>query len=239
VHVVLRYLEDAGFAGAPRAIGFDDNGREVVTYLPGRTVGVEVPWPAWVYSDAALVQVGHWLRGLHDVTASFRPPDGCVWFAGQTWKPGLIIGHHDVAPYNAVWTDTDGLVGFVDWDTAGPSSRELDLAFAALSWVPLHPRYVVEPRGFTSFGDRARRFQILLDAYRYTGDRAIFGRVIADRARINAAAIHRLAGTGSPIYQAMLPAAGDLEQAAVEVESLPASFWQPRAETEHCRHRPK
>ena len=43
----------------------------------------------------------------------FVPADDAVWFAGQSWAPGRIIGHHDAAPYNAVW-DSKGLVGFVD-----------------------------------------------------------------------------------------------------------------------------
>ena len=226
VHAVLRHLEDVGFAGAPRVVGVDDQGREVLSYLPGRTVGVRLPWPDWVHSEAALDQVGGWLRRLHDATSSFVPPEGSTWFAGQSWQPGLIIGHHDAAPYNAVWTDTDGLVGFVDWDTAGPSSRELDLAFTALTWVPLQPLQVVEPRGFTAAADRGGRLHRLLDAYGYTGDRTAFGGVVAGRARINAAAIHRLAATGNPTYQAMLPAAAELEQSAREIENLPSTFWQ-------------
>jgi len=242
VHAVLRHLERVGFAGAPRVVGMDGQGREVVTYLSGRTVGVELPWPGWVHSDAALDQVGAWLRRLHDATASFVPPEGSSWFAGQSWQPGLIIGHHDVAPYNAVWTDTGGseqLVGFVDWDTAGPSSRELDLAFAALSWVPLQPRHVVERQGFTAWDDRSRRVHRLLDAYGYTGDRTTFGTAVAGRARVNAAAIHRLAATGNPIYRAMLPAAEELEQAARETENLPASFWhQPSASPQCCTGHP-
>jgi len=47
VHAVLRHLENAGFDGAPRALGFDDQGREMLTYLPGETIGDRTPWPAW------------------------------------------------------------------------------------------------------------------------------------------------------------------------------------------------
>jgi hypothetical protein len=102
VHAVLRHLEQAGFTGAPRVLGFDDAGREVLTYLEGETAG-EAPWPAWMSSDEALVQVGSWLRRLHDTTVGFVPPEDAVWFAGRPWRPGLVIGHHDAAPYNAVW----------------------------------------------------------------------------------------------------------------------------------------
>jgi hypothetical protein len=223
VLAVLRHLEGRGFAGAPRARGIDEQGRSVLTYLPGETVGERLPWPGWIYSDAALRQVGAWMRRLHDATADFVPPAGATWLSGRPWRPGLIIGHQDVAPYNAVWDD-DGLIGFVDWDTAAPSTRELDLAFAALTWVPLHVRDVVARQGFRAFDDRSRRLHVLLDAYGYAGDRAQFGTVVAERARINAAAIRRMAA-GDPGYAALVPHVDDLERAAVEVEQLPAGFW--------------
>jgi Ser/Thr protein kinase RdoA (MazF antagonist) len=53
------------------------------------------------------------------------------------WRhAGLIAGHQDAAPYNAV-VDGERLAGFCDWDIAGPSPREWDLAFSMLPWVPL------------------------------------------------------------------------------------------------------
>ena len=171
MHTVLRHLADVGFEGAPRVLGHDERGREMLTYLAGETVGEDLPWPDWVRSDDALRQVGQWLRRLHDATAAYVPPRDAIWLGGQSWRPGLVVGHHDAAPYNAVWRD-GALVGFVDWDTAGPSSRELDLAFAALTWVPLQTRDVVERTGFTAFDDRSRRLHLLLDAYGYDGDRS-------------------------------------------------------------------
>jgi Tol biopolymer transport system component len=35
VHALLRHLESVGFEGAPRVVGFDDSGREVLTYVDG------------------------------------------------------------------------------------------------------------------------------------------------------------------------------------------------------------
>src|SRR5436190_11755318 len=79
VHALLRHLEDADFEGAPRALGFDDQGREMLTYLSGQTVGDQAPWPAWVFADSTLIQVGRWMRRLHDATATFEPPPDERW----------------------------------------------------------------------------------------------------------------------------------------------------------------
>src|SRR3954453_7636751 len=157
VHALLRHLENAGFDAAPRALGFDDQGREMLTFLPGETIGDRDPWPGWVSADSMLVQVGQWLRRLHDLTADFTPPADECWFIGGTMRPGLIVGHQDAAPYNAV-VDGDRLVGFFDWDIAGPSSREWDMAFSALPWVPLASPSDDTQSSSHDVDERSRRF---------------------------------------------------------------------------------
>src|SRR4051794_17937110 len=68
-HAVLRYLEDVGFAGAPRFLDVDDEGREVLTYVAGETV--TPPYPAWAMTDAALDSVAVLLREYHAAVAGF------------------------------------------------------------------------------------------------------------------------------------------------------------------------
>ena len=227
VHALLRHLEDVAFDDAPRALGFDDQGREMLTYLPGETVGDREPWPAWVWSDATLIQVGRWLRRLHDATVSFVPPANERWFIGGTVQPGLIVGHQDAAPYNAVM-DGDRLVGFCDWDTAAPSSREFDLALSTLWWVPLCSPSAVEPLGFHDFGGRSRRLHLLLDAYGYDADRQGFGAVVLQRARRQAAAIRQMADSGDPAATRVVFVAEYFESAASDIEALPNEFWARR-----------
>jgi hypothetical protein len=65
VHLLLRHLERVGFDRAPRALGFDARGREVLSFLPGETVGTAWPWPPWLHDDGTLRQVAHWARDLH------------------------------------------------------------------------------------------------------------------------------------------------------------------------------
>lgn len=225
VHALLEFLVDVGVSGVPRPLGFDEQGREMLDYLPGDVVGNQLPWPDWARDDAALTQVGQWLRRLHDATADFRPPPDERWFAGGAMQPGLVVGHQDAAPYNAVFDDGT-LVGFFDWDHAGPSTREFDLAFAALSWVPLYAPDAARLFGFTDPDDRSRRLHLLLDAYGYTDDRTAFGGVIAQRARRQAGVIRAMADAGNPAGAALLPIAENLERSAAGVEALPPEFWK-------------
>ena len=196
----------------------------MLTYLPGETVGEQTPWPDWVFAESTLVQVGRWLRRLHDKTVGFRPPADERWFIGGVVQPGLIVGHQDAAPYNAVM-DGDRLVGFCDWDTAGPSPREVDLALSALWWVPFCPPDAVEKLGFHDFDGRSRRLHVFLDAYGYDADRQAFGAVIVQRARRQAAAIRQMADSGDPAATRVLFVADYFESAASDVEALPKEFW--------------
>jgi hypothetical protein len=224
VHALLRYLEHSGVDGVPRALGFDEQGRQMLTYLPGEVIGGSVPWPAWVYADSTLVQVGQWMRRIHDVTAAFVPPDGEQWFTGRTMQPGWIVGHQDAAPWNAAM-DGGRLAGFFDWDTASPSSRDDDLAFSALLWVPLTAPDAGEQPGPHDAGERSRRLHLLLDAYRYDSDRRAFGAVVVRRARRQAGVIRNMAAAGDRASTGLLPVASRLEQSASYAEALPADFW--------------
>jgi hypothetical protein len=67
VHELLRHLASKGFAGAPRPLGIDDRGREILTFLDGETVGSARPWPGRLHrlrfqaTAAAAVPVRVWL----------------------------------------------------------------------------------------------------------------------------------------------------------------------------------
>jgi hypothetical protein len=103
VHALLAHLAGRGFTGAPRPLGFDEQGREVLTFLEGESVGYRRPRPAWVHAEDTLDQVARWMRAFHQAVAGFVPPSGAVWRGGGTWSPGLIIAHNDAATYNAAW----------------------------------------------------------------------------------------------------------------------------------------
>src|SRR6201996_2893379 len=219
---LLAHLAEGGFTGAPRPLGFDEQGREVLTFLPGETVGSSRPWPAWTRAGDTLDQVGRWMRAYHRAVAGFVPPPGASWRGGGTWSPGLIIGHNDAAPYNAAWHQ-GALAGFFDWDFAGPARPEWDLAFAAFSWVPLHARHVVAAEGFTDFAARPARLRRFLRAYGWAGTAAEFLPVVRARVQAHADGVRELAAAGDEVSLRLLRqgVARDLSQALAELADFP------------------
>jgi hypothetical protein len=202
VHDLLGHLERQGFEGAPQVLGIDDHGREMLTYLEGQTVGHSSPWPAWTHSDATLIEMGAWLRRYHDAVASYQPSADATWREGGHWKPGLIIGHGDPAPYNAVW---DGrLIGLIDWDNAGPVLPQEDAAWVAFGWTPLHARQVVVEEGFTDFTRRRRRLAIFLQSYEWSGTLQEAIDLIGVRLEEQIRVMHALAAQGDLAYVAMV-----------------------------------
>jgi hypothetical protein len=203
VHALLGHLHEHGFYRAPRPLGHDASGREVLTFLPGTTVGDSKPWPRWVHADETLLQVAGWLRDYHHAVADFVPPADAEWRMGGHWAPGEIICHNDAAPYNAAWVG-DRLLGFFDWDFAGPAALEWDLAFTACAWVPMHARHVAAAEGFTAFGDRRRRLSLFLGAYGWEGQVADLLAVLDRRLQAHCEDVLRLAREGDALFQQLV-----------------------------------
>lgn len=152
VHRLLEHLHARGLDGIPRVHGLDDEGREVLDYLPGDTLDPETTAP----SDDALADAAAWLRRFHEAVADFRP-GAVAWRQGvQPLGVGEIICHNDPGLYN--WVVQGGeFAGMIDWDRAGPGRPLDDLAFLVWSGVPLlRPAMVA---------DSARRLQIAAAAY--------------------------------------------------------------------------
>ncbi|WP_163508803.1 phosphotransferase [Fodinicola acaciae] len=218
VHALLAHLEDKDFPGAPRVRGIDAEGREVLTFLDGETIGDRKPWPRWVHAEETLDQVATWLRAYHEAVADFVPPDAAMWRYNRKWRPGLIVAHNDAAPYNAAWRD-DRLAGFFDWDFAGPVSRAADLAFVAFSWVPLHARQVVAAEGFTDFAGRRRRLERFLRSYGSPWELAEIVEIMRQQIRAHA---DDIAAGGDPLSVKMAGqgVADNLNQAMAELDQL-------------------
>jgi hypothetical protein len=120
VHRLLRHLESRGFPGAPRYLGLDAQGREILTFLPG-----EVPQVLGEFSDAQCVAAARLLRSLHDATTD------CELRGNND-----VICHGDASPCNCVFVD--GIPqAFIDFDSAHAGTRENDVGYAAWLWLDI------------------------------------------------------------------------------------------------------
>lgn len=162
MQAVLAHLGAAGFGYSPPPLGLDDQGREVVGYLPGTTAFR--PWPAVLRTDEGLRQVGRMGAELATALRTYPVSAHDVWRHGGV--PGghnVTLRHGDLALWNTLWKDTDGvteLVGVIDWDFLEPAPEFWDFAHLAYYTVPLRPRLWAES-GFANEPDYVHRLAIL------------------------------------------------------------------------------
>ena len=159
VHALLRHLEEVGFDGAPRVLGIDGEGREVLSYVPGDAV--IAPAPAWGLTESALRSVGELLRRFHDAAASFDPsPYSWPHRPPPPHDTGGML-HNDPNLDNFVFRDGRA-VALIDFDLAAPGAPLWDVAATVRLWAPLRsPSDVDDVRR-----ERAvARTRILVDAY--------------------------------------------------------------------------
>jgi Ser/Thr protein kinase RdoA (MazF antagonist) len=175
VHALLRHLERRGFDGAPRYLGEDGEGREVLSYLEGDVP--TTPLPGWAMTDEALASVTDLLRRYHRAVEGFDPA-GHVW-GSQVPPPyrGALVGHNDPSPDNIVFRDGRA-VALIDFDLASPGSTLWDLALLVRLWVPLRDPVDVPDHRSGRMGERLR---LAADAY---------GLPAAERERLLRAARH-------------------------------------------------
>lgn len=144
VQALLRHLRAQGVAEVPEPLGTDEQGREVLSFLPG-DVG-NYPLPPWVWDESVLRDAGALLRRVHDASVGFLDTGAAALVpdappAAPTWQtaphePAEVVCHNDVAPYNLVFRD-GAVVGLIDFDAASPGPRIWDLAYLGYRLAPL------------------------------------------------------------------------------------------------------
>ncbi|WP_034270264.1 phosphotransferase [Actinospica robiniae] len=168
VHALLQHLEAVGFDGAPRYLGVDAAGREVLTFIEGELAGR--PHPAWIGDEDRLASIGRLLRRYDDATvgfvapaeAAFVPPLHPEGLPPAPELPEEVIAHLDITPENLIFRDGTAHA-LIDFDLARPGARVDELYNAMLWWAPLNDPGDLDPglRGL----DAPRRCRILADAY--------------------------------------------------------------------------
>jgi Ser/Thr protein kinase RdoA (MazF antagonist) len=138
IHALLQHLEAVGFDGAPRVLGMDDHGREILELIPGA-----MAWPEMgaLRTDDGLARAARLLRRYHEAVADFVVPVDAQWQLpdmAPDCEPfvddeGVIVCHNDCAAWNLVMGDDRW--AFIDWDVAGPRPRLWDVAYAIRGMV--------------------------------------------------------------------------------------------------------
>ena len=186
VHALLTHLESVGFEGAPRFLGIDRAGREVLSYVDGEVAGR--PRPLWIADEARLASVGRLVRAYDAAAASFIAPPGALPDTQPAGPPGIppapvyppeLIGHVDITPENVVFRDGRAFA-LIDFDLARPATRADEMFNTMMWWAPLADPRDVDP--LLRRADVPRRARILADAYDLSG---------ADRERVIEVAVVR------------------------------------------------
>jgi phosphotransferase family enzyme len=143
VDALLQHLADVGFPGAPRPLGYDDRGRQILTFIEG-----EVPAGGpYRLTDDRLRSATLLIRAFHDATAA-SPLRG-----GQE-----VVCHGDLGPHNTVFRG-ERAVGLIDFeDDVGPGRRVDDFAQAVWGFADLTDPDV-------AVAEQARRTRLMCDAY--------------------------------------------------------------------------
>jgi Ser/Thr protein kinase RdoA (MazF antagonist) len=163
VHKLLHSLRAQGFCAAPEPLGFDEQGREMVSFLKGETSHIPPT------SLKALISAAKLLRAYHDASQNFL--DDSV--SQQGWmlpckNPQEVMCHGDFAPYNVVF-DGEQAVGIIDFDTAHPGPRAWDMAYALYRFAPFTNPHNEE--GFGNIEDQILRGRLFCNAYELAEDK--------------------------------------------------------------------
>jgi hypothetical protein len=122
---VLRHLERAGFDGAPRWLGVDDEGRVVLSWIEGETYTDRSQMHPYIgdppvrleFSDEQVAAALRLLRRYHD-----------------TFADGDVAVHGDFGPWNLVWR-AGVPVAMIDFDDVYRGDPADDVAYALRMFV--------------------------------------------------------------------------------------------------------
>jgi Ser/Thr protein kinase RdoA (MazF antagonist) len=162
---LLDVLARRSFVGAPRHLGIDAQGRDILSFIPG-----EVPEKWRRFEDAQVESAARLLRAFHDATqGSELAPDG------------QVVCHYDCGPSNFVFQA--GLpVALIDFDMAAPGLALEDVGYLAWAWC-VSSKPTREPAQ-----QQAAQVRLIADAYGLVSEqRAGLVEAMIERQRLNAA----------------------------------------------------
>src|SRR5262249_37783114 len=146
VHGGVAHPARGGCEGAPRFLGVDSRGREILSYIEGATL----PHNGFRLSREAVAAGARLVRRVHDLTA------GTEFAAGSE-----VACHMNLSQPNFVFREMTP-IAIIEWDVTRPGNRGSN--FADFLWAFVHPalydddaaadmlRVAVDAYGWTSGG---------------------------------------------------------------------------------------
>ena len=177
VHALLAFLNARGYP-APKPLGIDTSGREILSFIEGEPT--TWPFPEFFKHPGAVEHVGDMLRRYHEVVAEFVPPPDAVWQECDQAQPaaGEVVCHCDFAPYNLIWRN-EQIIGVIDLEWARPAPPIRDIAFSAWMTVPLRNGEDREVMSFDHLPLVRERLIALLSGYGMADRRKVLEHVLA------------------------------------------------------------
>jgi hypothetical protein len=205
VQQYLAHLRRSGIDFVPEPLGYDDRGREVMSYMHGEAP-VE-PLPEWATTKDGLVQLAGLIRRLHDAASSWQPPADAVW-GGIPGADGVVteplfdtpelVSHRDYCPGNVIFRNNLP-AGLIDFDLARPTTRVADVVNALYWWAPLlHPD---DRAPHLRTADIPGRVRLFVDSYGMTTEQRALVAPIAVVGARNAHRTTRHAASVDPVFR--------------------------------------
>jgi hypothetical protein len=157
VRALLQHYERVGFDRAPRFLGIDEEGREMLSFVAGEPAFAPVP-----STDRVVAGIGRLLRSAHDAQTGFVAPEDPAWIQTVA-EPAEVIGHLDLFWTNVIFRDGRP-AALIDWELAAPTSRMLEVALAATYWAGIRIDEQLVQWGIP-LERRGERLRLLCDSY--------------------------------------------------------------------------
>lgn len=205
VQAYLCHLWQQGIRFIPEPLGYDEHGREVLSFVPG-DVPIE-PLPDWATTEAVLTDLAQLIRRLHDASELWPIPPDAVWgsIPGAVDAPVAplfdmpqLVSHQDYCPGNVVFRNQRP-AAFIDFDLARPTTRVADCVNALYWWAPLLDPLDRAPS--LADADIPRRVRLFADAYGMSGEQRCQIVSVAVKRAANAHATMRAAAASDPVFR--------------------------------------
>lgn len=205
IQAYLAHVRSQGFTDCPEPLGYDAQGREVLSFVAGEVPGE--PLPAHATTTEAMEALAALIRRLHDAADGWTPPPNAVWGGVPGVRPeGVVplfdraelVSHMDYCPGNVVFADGRP-AALIDFDLARPTTRVADLANALYWWAPL-----LDPRDRAPSlleADVPARVRAFADAYGMTIEQRAQLIPVAKQMVANFALTSRAAAEVDPVFR--------------------------------------